>query len=537
MIQFPSLFAPSAARRTGRGLTALAAIAMAIAFGLQPCTAAAQAPPAPPANGQAPPRFFPPSEAESTFTSVCAGCHGTTLRDARGPSLFTEKVLSALSDAALIDIIKAGVPDREMPAFGSIYTDAQISQIVAYMRIKGADLKGKPAFVPDPRNQIVKSQKQTFKIEVVAAGLDTPWGLAFLPDGRLLVTERSGNLRIISKTGKLQPEPVKGTPKVWVRQDAGMLDVAVHPDYAKNGWVYLSYAETAPGAVIPPPPPPPVPGAPLVRTPSPPSMTVLIRGRIKNNTWTDTQVIFRAPTELYTPSGAHYGSRFLFDGHGHVFYSLGERGDMTNAQKLTNPLGKIHRVNDDGSVPADNPFVHTPGADPTIWSYGHRNPQGLAWDPVTGLLWESEHGPTGGDEINIIEKGKNYGWGVISMGIQPGITKTTEPGMEQPIVYYTPAISPSGIAFYTGSRYPGWKNNLFVAGLVGQQLRRLEISGRKVVAQEVLFDQYGRTRAVATGPDGLLYALIQNPTGSGTGLSLAAATPGMVIRLVPVPQR
>ena len=198
---------------------------------------------------------------------------------------------------------------------------------------------------------------------------------------------------------------------------------------------------------------------------------------------------------------------------------------MTNAQDLSKPLGKIHRVNDDGSIPKDNPFVNTPNALPSIWTYGHRNPQGLAWDPA-GLLWESEHGPTGGDEINVIEKGKNYGWGVISMGLQNGITERSREGMEQPIVYYTPTIAPSGIAFYTGSKYPAWKNNLFVAALAGQQLRRLEISGRKVIHQEAVFEQFGRVRAVTTGPDGLLYVLLQNPTGSGTGLGLAASTPG-----------
>ena len=178
---------------------------------------------------------------------------------------------------------------------------------------------------------------------------------------------------------------------------------------------------------------------------------------------------------------------------GHVFYSLGERGEMTNAQDLSKPLGKIHRVNDDGSIPKDNPFVNTPNALPSIWTYGHRNPQGLAWDP-DGLLWESEHGPTGGDEINIIEKGKNYGWGVISMGVQNGITERSHEGMEQPIVYYTPTIAPSGIGFYTGSKYPGWKNNLFVAALAGQQLRRLEISGTKG------HPSGGRVRAVRPRP-------------------------------------
>ena len=262
-------------------------------------------------------------------------------------------------------------------------------------------------------------------------------------------------------------------------------------------------------------------------------MTVFVRGKIdKSNRWVEEQLLYRAPSELYTPSGSHYGARFLFDKSGHVFYTLGERGDMANAQDLSKPLGKIHRVNDDGSIPKDNPFVNTTNALPSIWTYGHRNPQGLAWDPA-GLLWESEHGPTGGDEINIIEKGKNYGWGVITMGVQNGITERSREGMEQPIVYYTPTIAPSGIAFYTGSKYPGWKNNLFVAGLAGQQLRRLEIKGRKVVHQEVVFEQFGRVRAVTTGPDGLLYVLLQNPTGAGTGVGLSASTPGMVIRLVP----
>ena len=377
----------------------------------------------------------------------------------------------------------------------------------------------------DPHNQVVKSEKQTFRIDVVAAGLETPWGLAFLPDGRLLVTERPGRLRVI-ENGKLRPDAVQGTPKVWERQDAGMLDVAVHPRYADNGWIYLAYTEVVPGYVAPPPPAPPA------AAPSPPSMTVIVRARIdKSNRWIDEQVLYRAPPELYTANGSHYGARFLFDGAGHVFYTLGDRGEMANAQNLSSPLGKIHRINDDGSIPKDNPFVDTPGAVASVWSYGHRNPQGLAWDP-DGRLWASEHGPNGGDEINIIEKGKNYGWAAVTMGTEKGITERDRPGMEPPIVYYTPTIAPTGMTFYTGSKYPGWKNNLFVAALVGQQLRRLEVRGRDVIHQEPLLQQRGRVRGVTTGPDGLLYVLLQNPTGAGTGLGLAASTPGMVIRLV-----
>jgi len=208
---------------------------------------------------------------------------------------------------------------------------------------------------------------------------------------------------------------------------------------------------------------------------------------------------------------------------------------MQNAQDIMdNPLGKIHRINDDGTVPKDNPFVNTAGADQTIWSYGHRNPEGLAWDPVTGKLWESEHGPTGGDEINIIQPGHNYGWGFISNGIQPGITERTHEGMEPPIVYYVPAIAPAQIAFYTGDKYPGWKNtSLFVCALKGQQLRRLEISGDKVTHQEVVFAEYGRVRNIVQGPDGYFYIELQNPTGVN-GISLSASTPGLLIRLMPV---
>ena len=216
-----------------------------------------------------------------------------------------------------------------------------------------------------------------------------------------------------------------------------MFDVEVHPQYAQNGWIYLvvlgAAARIHAAAAAAEPAPrrrPPGRGGRGPQTPITPSMTVIVRGKInKNNEWTDQQVIFRAPPELYTTNNSHYGSRFIFDTQGHLFYSHRRaRRASTNAQDLSNPLGKIHRVNDDGSVPKDNPFVNKPGAVPTIWSYGHRNPQGLAWDPVTGKLWESEHGPQGGDEINIIEPGRNYGWGVITMGIQPGITKRARAG-------------------------------------------------------------------------------------------------------------
>jgi glucose/arabinose dehydrogenase len=474
----------------------------------------------------APPPAQAGNPAQQIFTGTCASCHGADLAGGRGPSLFLGSFLAANSDDAILHTIQTGMPDGGMPSFKDQFSEAQLRQLIAYLRIRGGQLKDRPVFVPDPNNQVIKSHKQSFKIEVVAAGLDTPWGMAFLPDGRMLVTERAGHLRLIDH-GKLLPDPVKGIPVPFVRQDGGTLDVALHPDYRRNGWIYLSYSEVVPGTVPPP-------GSDTAPNPAPPTMTVLVRGRLTNgNEWTDQQVIFRASPALYTTTSDHYGSRFLFDKEGKLFYSLGERHNMANAQDLTVPLGKIHRVNDDGTPAAGNPFINTPGADPTIWSYGHRNPEGLALDPVSGLLWESEHGPTGGDEINIIDKGHNYGWGVVSMGLEPGITHQHEAGMDDPIAYYTPTIAPSGMTFYSGNRYPGWKNNLFVAALAGQELLRLEINGRKIVSQEALFQQYGRVRDVITGPDGLLYVLLQNPTGAGTGLALSAPAAGMVIRLVP----
>ena len=513
-------------------LVALAIVAacqslIAFSVGAQPPTPAATPAPA------RPPLAMPGRE---IYAENCASCHGTDLGGGRAPSLFREALLSTLSDDGIHRVVEAGIPDAGKPPFKDLLTAEQIQQTIAFLRVQAGTMRAQPPFTPpSPEGQVIKSEKQTFKVEVVASGLEAPWGEAFLPDGRLLVTERAGRLRII-ENGKLLPEPVKGTPKVWERQDAGMLDIVLHPDYRRNGWIYLAYTDADPSWVAPPPPPPPAPGQSTARPPSPPSMTVIVRGKLNaRNEWVQTQDIFRAPYSLYTPPGSHYGVRMLFDGQGHLFFSIGERGNVANSQNLTTPLGKIHRANDDGSAPADNPFVNTPGAVKTIWSYGHRNPQGMAWDPVTGQLWASEHGPTGGDEINIIEKGHNYGWGVASMGVQPGITRQRAPGMDDPIVYYTPTQAPSGIHFYTGTRYPRWKNSLFVSMLAGQNLRRLEVQDGKVLSQEVVFNQFGRTRQVITGPDGLLYILVQNPTGGNTGVSLSAPTPGMVIRLVPTP--
>lgn len=469
--------------------------------------------------------------AETAFLQNCAGCHGTDLAGGRAYSLFNNSMLRERSDVVLHDTILEGIAEAGMPSFRDVLDDETVWQLITYIRNEASSLGTPPEFVPDPDGSIVTSGGQSARLEVLAKGLEVPWAIEFLPDGRMLVTERAGRLRIL-ENDKLLDKPVTGTPTVHVGQDAGMLDITLHPDYVHNGWIYLAYVELLPGLE---------PEAPQVEEPGvrrrvwPPSMTVIVRGRINaNDEWVDNEVLFRGLPETYTTTGMHYGSRLLFDPGGNLLFSIGDRGDPARAQDLSSPLGKIHRITDDGKVPADNPFVGVPGALPTIWSYGHRNPQGLAFDPGTGLLWESEHGPTGGDEINIIEPGGNYGWAEVTNGLERGITRRSAPGMIDPIAYYTPSIAPSGICFCDLRRYPGWSGGLLVAALGGQQLRRLEISGREIVAQDVIYDRFGRTREAAVGPDGMLYVLLQYPTGSGTGLRLSAATPGVVARLVPL---
>jgi glucose/arabinose dehydrogenase len=401
-----------------------------------------------------------------------------------------------------------------------MFSPEEIAQLPAYLRIRGGILNRRIGPIPDITGKVFTSQDAKFKAETLARGLDQPWGMDFLPDGRMIFTERAGRLRFLSKDGQVSA-PVKNTPAVFVRQDGGLLDVALPPDFARTGWIYLSFSAVRPGYVV-------QPGDDKAPNLAPPTMTVIVRGKVNaRNEWVDQQTLFQAPADIYSHPADHYGSRFLFDGKGHVFWSMGERHDYQSAQNLASPLGKIHRIDLDGGTPPDNPFVHTPGALPSIWTYGHRNPEGLAIDPVSGLLWETEHGPTGGDEVNLIEPGKNYGWGVTTMGLEPGIWRQYAVGMTPPITFYNPSIGPGGIAFYTGDKFPAWKNDLFVTGMVGQRLIRMRIDGRKIAAQEVLFQGYGRVRDVRTGPDGNLYALLQNRNGDPKG--------GSIIRLVPAP--
>lgn len=349
--------------------------------------------------------------------------------------------------------------------------------------------------IPHAAAETFSSAQHRFRATTFATGLAHPWGLAFLPDGRLLVTERPGRLRLVGADGRVDPRPVDGVPAVAATGQGGLLDVALHPDFATNGWVYLSYAGPGEGGYG----------------------TEVLRGRLDGQALRDVQVLFRMRPKSWTSH--HFGARLAFDRAGFLYVTLGDRGDMARAQRLDDHAGSVIRLHDDGRVPADNPFAGTPGALPEKFTLGHRNIQGAALHPRTGALWMHEHGPQGGDEINIARAGANYGWPVITHGrnyvtgtkIGEG---TAKPGMEQPLHHWTPSIAPSGMAFYAGERFPAWRGNLFVGALAGRMLVRLELDGERVVREERLLENaVGRIRDVRVGPDGLIYLLTDSPDG------------------------
>lgn len=332
----------------------------------------------------------------------------------------------------------------------------------------------------------VKTPEETqVSKELIVSGIQIPWGVDFLPDGAMLITEKSGTL-IHFKDGK--KTEIKNLPEVYVRGQGGLLDVAVHPDYEENGWIYLTFAsEEGEGKG---------------------GNTALVRAKLENMALTGIEKLYKATPN--TTKGQHFGSRIVFDGQGHVYFTIGERGERdVNPQDLTRDGGKVYRLNEDGSIPDDNPFTDRQDAKQAIYTYGNRNPQGMVVHPDTGEIWIHEHGPRGGDEINIVEKGANYGWPVITYGINysgTSITDETEKeGMKQPIHYWDPSIAPSGMAFITSDKYPGWKGDLLVGSLAFQYMERVVLDGKKVVKREKLFPEIGRVREVTMSPDGYIY--------------------------------
>ena len=358
---------------------------------------------------------------------------------------------------------------------------------------------------------VVRSAQHDFRVVPVAENLVNPWSMTFLPGGDMLITERPGRLRIV-RDGTLLPDPVVGVPEVFAEGQGGLLDVLPHPDFASNRLLYLSYSAPNGGE----------------------STTAVSRGRFENDRLTNVEDIFVAQTR----GRGHYGSRLAFHRDGHLFITVGERqvrsvGDLEAhpAQDLSNHHGTVIRLHEDGRVPDDNPFVGQAGKLPEIWSYGHRNPQGLAIHPETGDVWTTEHGPQGGDELNLIQPGRNYGWPVVGYGVNYGSGLAIHEGiqresMESPVRFWVPSIATSGLLFYTGDRFPGWKGNLLAGGLAGEQIARLTMSpdGKQVLSEETILQGMGRVRDIRQGPDGYVYVAIEDRDGAPTS----------VVRLEPI---
>jgi len=431
------------------------------------------------------------------YGKYCSGCHGANLEKFAAKAWMDEE-----GNASAFRSIKFGIENIGMPAFRETFTKREIRDLAAYVK-KGipAD-RGllQPALTIE---EIVASEVQKFTLDTVVRGLNVPWGMALLPNGDMLISERSGTLYRFSG-GKII-EPVSGLPEIMPIGQGGLLDVALHPDYPTNGWIYFSYSALSEGGS------------------RPTGNTAIMRARLDGTMLIDREVLFTG--EPATDRNYHFGCKIAFDGKGHIFFGIGDRGQHFDfPQKLDNHNGKIHRLNDDGSIPDDNPFVNTPGAMASIWSYGHRNPQGTCFDPLTGELWVSEHGPRGGDELNLIRPGVNYGWPVISYGINYDGTVLTpdkeKAGLEQPVFQWTPSIGPCGMTFVTGNRYPNWKNNILLGSLPLKHLERVVLENNRVTHREELLKGIGRVRNVVMGPDGYIY--------------IAVETPGYIFRLMPV---
>ncbi|HEV7348446.1 PQQ-dependent sugar dehydrogenase [Telluribacter sp.] len=439
-------------------------------------------------------------EGKSLYSTHCAGCHGVSLAGTTsGPALIKNDWKTTAGKEIIAHAIRAGVPGTTMVAWDKALTSRQIEAITDFISTSQQTQPGQQAGV-SPVSKTTSAY--TLKIEkIVTENLKTPWGIEFVSKDSALVTEKRGTLRWLVK-GELVAEPISGLPVAYLgTSTAGLMDIALDPDYRTKGWVYLAISQSngdsqAKNAL---------------------ALTKIIRGKVKQNRWVEEQTLFEVPDSLKVVNGNRWGCRFLFDKDGYLFFSIGDMGKAMDSQDPGKATGKVFRINPDGSIPKDNPFADKKGALAALYSLGNRNVQGISQHPETGNIWITEHGPKGGDELNILKKGANYGWPVITYGIDYNgdtITdKTHQEGMEQPVTYWTPSIAVSAAEFCTSPLFPAWRNNLLVGALAFQELRRLSIDTDKVVDQELLLKGMGRIRDIKFGPDGALYVLTNDPDG------------------------
>ena len=442
-------------------------------------------------------------DAPALYQQHCAQCHGSDLNGGNATSLVDEIWQFGAEDGYVFRNIKFGIAHLGMPSYEKSMTDQEIRAVMKYIR----DETKKGGAERPPIVKEMETLAYDVNVEVFAEGLEIPWAIDFIDASTALITERPGRLRMV-KNGKLLDEPVKNTPKVLHAGQGGLMDVAIDPVYAHNKWIYLAYSHELDNAEE------------GKRTGA---MTRIVRGNIENNTWTNEEVIWEAPHETYRTTRHHYGCRIVFDPWGHLYFAIGDRGAGYQAQDLSLPNGKTHRIHKDGTIPSDNPFLNNEEAMKSIFSFGNRNIQGMAIHPTTGQLWATEHGPMGGDELNLIKGGNNYGWETITYGKNYNGTIITEEthkaGMEQPNFYWLPSIAVCGLDFYRGDLFKKWKNKLMVGALKYEQVSLMSLEDDRVMHEEVIVKGQGRVRDVSTGPDGAIYVVLNKP--------------GTVIRLTP----
>ena len=436
--------------------------------------------------------------AMNNYQLHCSSCHGQQMEAFADRKWKHGKEIDSIKNS-----ITNGYVDAGMPAWGAMFSEEDIDNLTKYIR-KGIENVERYGFKEETlTSDTFATEEVTVHLDTIISDLESAWDINWLPNKDMLVADKMGKLLRVDGEGN-QVE-ISGVPEVRAKGQGGLFSILLHPDFSTNNYLYLSYAK------------PKVEGEDTLST------TAVSRFVYQNDQLTDGKLIFEAAP--YTNRRHHFGARMLFDKDGYLFVTVGDRGERdVNPQDMTRPGGKIHRMNDDGSIPEDNPFVNTPDAVKSIYSYGHRNPQGLAINPETGGIWEHEHGPRGGDELNLIEPSKNYGWPVISYGINYDGTIFTsdleKKGMEQPLLYWVPSIAPCGMSFITSDKYKGWKGNLMVGSLRFKYLNRCVIEGNKVVKEENILKGIGRVRQVAQGPDGYIYVAVERP--------------GAVYRLVPI---
>lgn len=443
------------------------------------------------------------------YKQYCASCHGKAMEGAMAGPLLDDEWLTIGSEASLTRAIRDGVSGTSMPGWKNTLSEEQIRALVTHIREKNYEHQSKgvlAGLVTDGGE--LRSREYRFRLSTVATAESSVWALDFLPSGDMLYTEKNGGLW--RHDGK-QSHRIEGTPDVWFSNQGGLLDVKVHPDYPKQPWVYLSFSTktgtNAKGRDV--------------------GSLRVVRGRIKDDRWQGEQTIFKAAEDTTVSRGWHFGSRFAFV-DGYLYFTIGDGGSKGTAQKLGHQTGKVHRLHDDGRIPEDNPFATHSGALASIWSYGHRNPQGLTVSP-SGELWSTEHGPRGGDELNLVKPGNNYGWPLRTLGINyngtPIVIVPPRDDLVEPVHYWTPSIAVAGINFYTGTDFPAWRNDLLVGSLSRQELHRLRLRDGKLVDSEIIMKDQGRIRDVAVGKDGRLYLALNNK-GNGNNT---------VVRLDPLP--